>query len=423
MMQRLFVLSAVAVLGCGGGNGNNGGGGTPDMAGGGTDSCPRMGVVPADLRDVERAGEGLVSTTFGSAADRTPAWDRAATVNSILKQVWSRTKTACPGLPTMASKMVDDAIVTLDSAITAKDQKKAVYAANSVGLACPDLFDYFHPDAPKEIIRMDAVYRQVGVDAHFGDMTASKADTASLRADWTNAKGAVNAKTPMCHRVSGTDTVAVDIETSLGKLDTAYAANDTPAVEVESDKGALEIDTLELLFDCPPDSVTPAHGVGAACGPTMACDSGLECDTAWGTGGSGKCAPSSTNKIGTACMSTQDCGTDSRSACNTQAGDQYPGGYCFMEPCNDVDICPKGATCVAIGGELPGCYKSCLADSDCRASEGYVCQLFTTMQPKGFGPTDKACAFPCKSDSECQLPLKCPVPFVAGNPQSGKCSP
>ena len=27
-------------------------------------------VVPADLRDVERAGEGLVSTTFGEAPGR-----------------------------------------------------------------------------------------------------------------------------------------------------------------------------------------------------------------------------------------------------------------------------------------------------------------------------------------------------------------
>ena len=418
MKHILTILVSVAAIGCGGGNGNSG---TPDMAGGG--SCPQNGTVPADLRDVERAGEGLVSTTFGTAMDRTPAWDRAATVNSILKQVWARGKTACPNLPATSVTMVDGAITLLDSAIAAKDQKKAAYAANSVGLACPDLFDYFHPDAPKEIIRMDAVYRQVGIDAHFGDMPASKMDLASLKTDWGKARGAVAMKAPTCHRVTGTDTVSSMIDSSFSKLDSAYANNDVASVEAESDVGALEIDTLELLFDCPPDAVAPAHGVGAACGPSMACDAGLECDTAWGTGGTGKCAPSSSNQIGTPCMQTTDCGTDSRSACNTEAGDQYPGGYCFMEPCNDIDICPKGSTCVAIGGELPGCYKSCTVDSDCRTAEGYVCQLFTTMQPKGFGPTDKACAFPCKSDNDCQAPLKCPTPYVAGNPASGKCTP
>lgn len=421
MKTALLFVAIVAAVGCGGSNGNNGG--APDMAGGGNDACPRNGTVPADLRDVERAGEGLVSTTFGTATDRTPAWDRAATVNAILKQVWGRTTATCPGLPASAVKTVNDAITALDSAIAAKDQKKAAYAANSVGLACPDLFDYFHPDAPKEVIRMDAVYRQVGIDAHFGDMPASKMDLASLKTDWGNARGAVATKAPMCHRVTGTDTVSTMIDSSFSKLDAAYANNDVAAVEAESDVGAIEIDTLELLFDCPPDNVAPAHGVGAACGPSTSCDPGLECDTAWGSGGTGKCAPSSANKIGTPCTSTMDCGTDARSACNTEAGDQYPGGYCFMEPCNDIDICPKGSTCVAIGGELPGCYKSCATDADCRSAEGYVCQLFTTMQPKGFGPTDRACAFPCNSDADCQAPLKCPVPYVAGNAASGRCTP
>jgi hypothetical protein len=142
----------------------------------------------------------------------------------------------------------------------------------------------------------------------------------------------------------------------------------------------------------------------------------------------GKCAPAAGNKIGTACNSTVDCGGDSRSACNTAAGDGYPGGYCFMEPCNDVEVCPPGATCVAIGGEAPGCYKSCTKDSDCRVAEGYVCQLFSTAQPKGFGPSDHACAFACTRDADCQLPLKCPNPTMPGvtkpgDATYGKCTP
>ncbi|MDB4966481.1 MAG: hypothetical protein JWN44_2170 [Myxococcales bacterium] len=419
-LSAVALTVAAAAVGCGGNNGNSG---SPDMAGS-TASCPRNGIIPADLRDVERAGEGLVSTTFNTAPTRTAAWDRAATVSSILKQVWGRTTSACPALPAMAAKQVDDAITALDAAISAKDQKKAVYAANSVGLACPDLFAYFMPDAPKEIIRMDAVFRQVGIDAHFGDMAASKASTASLRTDWNNAKAAVAARVPTCHRVSNTGSVAMQIETSLTNLDAAYRASDVATVETESDNGALEIDTLELLFDCPADSAVPMTGVGAACDASKKCDTGFDCDTAWGSDGvSGKCAPAASNKIGISCTSTADCGTDSRSACNTEAGDAYPGGYCFMEPCNDIDVCPPGSTCVAIGGELPGCYKSCTVDSECRTAEGYVCQLFLTTQPKGFGPKDHACAFPCTSDNDCQAPLKCPTPYVAGNASSGKCTP
>ena len=63
---------------------------------------PSVGIVPPDLRDVEREGEGLVTTTFGELPARTPDWMRAAGVLSLLKQVWARAKSATPGLPQSA---------------------------------------------------------------------------------------------------------------------------------------------------------------------------------------------------------------------------------------------------------------------------------------------------------------------------------
>ena len=365
------------------------------------------GVVPADLRDVERAGEGLVSTTFGSFPARTPNWTRAQTVFGILKSVWGRSKVAAPGLPAAARSQLDAAIARLEVALPAQNQKDAVMASNAVGLAVPDLFEFFHPDSPKQVVRMDAVFRQVGIDAHFGDWTATAADVASLRADWTSSKAAIHARVPTCHRVGGTATVEGEIEASLTNLEAAIGPRTTMNVEKESENGALEIDTLELLFDCPPDNTVPASGLGAKCTTTASCDPGQVCDL---TNAGGKCAPSPAQAaIGTRCGSTVDCGTDPRSACATESGDGYPGGYCSMEPCDDVHICPPGATCVAIGNETPACFKSCSSDADCRASEGYVCQLFVTTPPDGFGPTNRACAFRCSSDDNCKSPLKCDV--------------
>ena len=369
------------------------------------------GTVPADIRDVERDGEGLVNTTFGAYPARTPDWNRATGVLALLKQVWARGKAANPGMPAKQVKMVDDAIATLDTAIAAKDQKSAAYASNNVGLACPELFAFFHPDAPMGVLRMDAVYRQVGLDGHFGNLPAATADVSSLKSDWAAIKSTVGTRVPTCHRVGGTATVASDIEASLANLDAA--PSDVKVLETESENGALEIDTLELLFDCPADNAAPAHGLGAKCTSNANCDPGQVCDT---NNAGGKCAPDPSNKIGTACASTVDCGSDSRSACQTAAGDNYPGGYCFMEPCNDINVCPPGATCVALGGESPGCFKTCTADTDCRKSEGYVCQLFVTAPPKGYGPNDHACAFPCTRDADCQQPLTCDV-------VSGKCKP
>ncbi len=371
------------------------------------------GTVPADLRDVERDGEGLVTTTFGSYPDYRPDFVRAGSVLSLLKQVWSRGKAATPGLPAAQVKMVDDAIVSLDAGIAAKDQKKAALAANQVGLACPELFDYFHPEAPQGVLRMDAVFRQVGLDAKFSDIAAVTKDVASLRGDWDATKATVGMRVPTCHRVGGTATVSGNIETSLANMEAAIATSDLVTIEQESENGALEVDTLELLFDCPPDNAAPTTGLGAKCTDETQCDKGQTCDRA---NAGGKCAPDATNKIGTPCASTVDCGTDGRAACQTEAGDNYKGGYCFMEPCNDVNVCPPGGTCVSLGGESPGCFKSCSKDDDCRKAEGYVCQLFATTPPVGFGPTDHACAFPCARDADCHAPLTCDV-------GTGKCKP
>jgi hypothetical protein len=369
--------------------------------------------VPADLRDVERDGEGLVSTTFGPFPDRTPDWARATGVLSLLEQVWGRAKSANPGLPSAQVQAVDQAIATLHTAIGASDQQSAAYASNAIGLAVPELFDYFHPDAPIGVVRMDAMFRQVGLDGHFKKLADAASDVASLKSDWGNTRGPVGGKVPTCHRVGGTATVNGDIDQSLANLDAAIGASDGATMEKESENGALEIDTLELLFDCPPDNVTPDHGLGAKCTDGTQCDTGQVCDTA---NAGGKCAPDPSNKIGTPCTTTIDCGSDGRAACQTAAGDNYKGGYCFMEPCDDIQTCPPGGTCVALGGETPGCFKACAADADCRVSEGYVCQLFVTTPPTGFGPSDHACAFACTRDPDCQQPLKC-------NVATGKCSP
>ena len=98
-------------------------------------------------------------------------------------------------------------------------------------------------------------------------------------------------------------------------------------------------------------------------------------------------------------------------------------------PCNVLDPCGPSGTCACFvlangGGCLCGAFPSnfcsdyppCSSDADCRVSEGYVCQLFVTTPPTGFGPSDHACAFACTRDADCKMPLTCDV-------ATGKCKP
>jgi hypothetical protein len=97
------------------------------------------------MRNVERDGEGLVTTTFGDFPGREPQWPRAALVLGLLETVWTRSKPATPGLPAAQSKMVEDAIARLRTTIPAKNQKDAVIASNAIGLAVSSGLALFCP--------------------------------------------------------------------------------------------------------------------------------------------------------------------------------------------------------------------------------------------------------------------------------------
>ncbi len=376
--------------------------------------CPRAGTVLADMRDVERDAEGVSYSAFGPYPDREADFTRATGVLSLLTQVWGRAKDRCPDLPADTVTTVDGAIATLQDTIAAQDQRGAAYAANDIHLQMAPLFAYFRPETPIEVVRMDAVFLRIGIDAWFGDWAAYADDLASLNADWAALKPTAEAKVPTCHRVAGTASVSGDMDDTLARLATAAEAMDVDTAQVESDAGLLEVDILELLFDCPPDGDAPATGLGSACATDGDCDGGLVCDAA---NAGGRCAPApAVTHIGAPCTTTTDCGTYERGACNNEVGDGFPGGYCVLEPCDDVQVCPPGATCVSFPFETPGCFASCQDDADCRADAGYVCQLFPTTPPSGFGPSDHACAFPCTTDEHCTPPLICDL-------ASGKCTP
>jgi hypothetical protein len=372
------------------------------------------GVVPVDLRDLESDSEGLFSAVFGSLPEHAVAWDSAAQVASLARAAWTRAKSATPGLPKTPSGAVDQALDQSDAAIAKRDQQAAAYAANAISLSIPELFAYFNPDSPVELQRMDATFRQLGLDGHYQKTTGVQADLDSLAKDWNALKATVARRVSTCHRVIGTATISADIEHTFANARSALGSSDWLTLEKESDNGGAEVDTLELLYACPPDDQTPDSGLGSKCSSASSCGNGLVCDLA---NSGGRCAPDpATAKIGTPCTSTTDCGSDSRSACQTESGDNFPGGYCSMEPCDDVNVCPPGSTCVSLGGETPACFKTCTDDSDCRTDAGYMCQRFSTTPPVGFGPSALGCAFPCTRDTDCQSPFTC-------NVASGRCTP
>lgn len=92
------------------------------------------------------------------------------------------------------------------------------------------------------------------------------------------------------------------------------------------------------------------------------------------------CSP----KVGDHCVLNTDCGSSGTLVCDTS----LPNGYCTQFNCT-ANACQDSAACVVFEPAVPGCpyddYRSpartartfclaaCNSDSDCRQSDGYVC--------------------------------------------------
>jgi hypothetical protein len=125
------------------------------------------------------------------------------------------------------------------------------------------------------------------------------------------------------------------------------------------------------------------------------------------------CAP----KIGSKCVLNTDCGTSGALVCDTS----QPNGYCTQFNCTP-NSCQNQAVCVEFLPMVPGCtyddYHSpsrssrdfcmehCNHDSDCRQSDGYVCE--DPRKP----PWNAAITDDNQSQLVCILPPDTPIPGV-----------
>ncbi len=129
------------------------------------------------------------------------------------------------------------------------------------------------------------------------------------------------------------------------------------------------------------------------------------------------CSPT----IGASCTQSTDCSSQGNRVCDNS----QPDGYCTVFGCAD-NSCPDHAVCLTFAVALPGCayndyeapartmrtlcLQHCQSDSDCRASEGYVC-----IDPRG-APFSARILDDNQNQKVCVVAI---TPVDAGQPDGG----
>ena len=114
-------------------------------------------------------------------------------------------------------------------------------------------------------------------------------------------KATAEAKVPTCHRVAGTESVVGDIDETIANLAANPAASDVDVAQVESEAGLLEVDILELLFDCVPDGQEPDSGLGSSCTADADCEGGACANFGAGNFCGKRCAANADCRTGYVC--------------------------------------------------------------------------------------------------------------------------
>jgi hypothetical protein len=186
-------------------------------------------TVPPPLAD---AGE-FAENVYDSA--KANDWKNADAKLAALKTAAKQLRTLIPKGSAEIDRLDED-IATLDRAVTARDQRAAIRAANQVTRDVADMTATYEPPVPAEVTRLDYYGRELEIWAETGNGDKLQATVRAMRRDWDALRPAVEARSP------------AEAE-KFGMLVAHVEKAQTPAEFARLAKAVLdEVDNLEKLF-------------------------------------------------------------------------------------------------------------------------------------------------------------------------------
>ena len=187
------------------------------------------GSVPPPLTAAGEYGENVYD--YAKANDWKNAEARIALLKTEVEHL--RTLLAKPGAEVTR---LDGDVVVLDRAVTAKDRRAAMLAANQATRDVADMTARYEPPVPVEVTRLDYDGRELEVWAEANDAPKLQATATEIRRDWDDLRSAVEARNA---------DQAKKFEALVGRVEKAR----TPAEFARLAKSVLdEVDNLEKVF-------------------------------------------------------------------------------------------------------------------------------------------------------------------------------
>ena len=240
LMGLMAAALAVGLYSCGGGTGTDAGTTADAGADAGT-----ANTVPAALSNLESNAEDCGENA--AAGD----WTTAVSIAAEASTSWTTAKAAVTAKGAKAETItaIDNALAGLIAAITSKDSRAAQTSANAISLSIPDLYDLYDNKVPSDVLRLDASFRLLQIDASFSDWTASSTDLGRVKDVWARLKPVAEPQAAKRQNVTGASTVIADIDTAISDAQAGITAQDSTATTGAAQKGLDLVDVVEKVFE------------------------------------------------------------------------------------------------------------------------------------------------------------------------------
>lgn len=201
--------------------------------------------VPTDLDAFESGAEAL------SEAARDRNWAKAETSLAKLHETWATLRITAErdGASANVLRSIDDALSRCDANVISRSSQSAESNANAMSLLIPDLFDRYLSAVPPDVLRLDAAFRRLQIDAEFSDWSQADAHLSSLLEVWRRVKPSASVLAPRRSAIPGASTVVDDIDHTLAAAGASVVAKSSTDTVTHTEHGLDLVDVVEQLFE------------------------------------------------------------------------------------------------------------------------------------------------------------------------------
>jgi len=185
--------------------------------------------IPPPLADAGEFGENVYD--FAKANDWRNADAKLATLKATVEQLRTLMTKQSAG-----ESRLEEGVLALDRAVTAKDRRAAMRVANQVTRDVADMTAKYRPPVPVEVTRLDYYGRELEIWAEANDVPKLQETARAMRKEWDAVRPAVEARSAVKAERFG----ALVARVEKARTPAEFARLATPVLD--------EVDNLENVF-------------------------------------------------------------------------------------------------------------------------------------------------------------------------------